>query len=561
MPHNAVNNRANWSICLLLAFITLFAYWGVFSSEFVDYDDPYYVVHNQHVQAGLSWDGLCWAFSTRDCDNWHPLTWISLMLDCSLYGPSSAGFHATNLTLHITNTLLLFLLLQQMTGARGRSAFVAALFALHPLHVESVAWVAERKDVLSTFFGMLTLRAYLRYAEKPRIDRYWPVLGFFALALMAKPMLVTLPCLLLLLDFWPLRRIPPELKFFGHQIRVAKVEEQTSFSRASLGSLLVEKSPLLALSAVSCTLTVWAQTQAIAMAFPLEDRLLNTALSCLRYMVKMVWPARLYVNYPYPQGWPIWYPAIAAIIVGCFSVVAVRESRNRPYVFVGWFWFWIALVPVIGLVQVGIQSIADRYTYLPLIGLFIIIAWLGCDLAEQWRLPSVLLRSLAVAILAACIPVTMIQLGYWKNSFTLFEHALRLNPNNFFVEVNLAMSYEAKEQHEPALEHLIKAAKINPNFGETYNKMGGVQLWLGKYDDAIESFNAALRLQAAAPLAHYGLALAYEKQDKLTDATKEMQTALALAPGNQEYVDEYNLILEKTGTNRTDAAPSLQARP
>jgi hypothetical protein len=561
MPHNADNNRANWIICLLLALATLLAYWGVFSSEFVDYDDPYYVVQNQHVQAGLSPDGFCWAFTTRDCDNWHPLTWLSLMLDRSLFGPDAAGFHATNLALHIASTLLLFLLLQRMTGARWRSAFVAALFALHPLHVESVAWVAERKDVLSTFFGLLTLRAYLRYAEKPGIDRYWPVLCFFALGLMSKPMLVTLPCLLLLLDFWPLRRMAPELKLFGRQIQIAEADAQTSFGRSTLGRLVVEKVPLLALSVVSSALTVWAQTQAIAMAIPFHDRLLNAGLSCLRYMVKMVWPARLYVNYPYPHGWPVWYPVIAIIIIGGLSVLAVRESRRRPYVFTGWFWFLIALVPVIGLMQVGIQSIADRYTYMPLIGLFIVIAWLGGDLAEKWRLPPILLRTLAVATIAACIPVTMVQVGYWKNSFTLFEHALRLNPNNFFVEVNLAMSYEAKDEHEPALEHLIKAAKMNPDFGETYNKMGGVQLWLGKYDDAIGSFNTALRLHASAPLAHYGLALAFEKQNKLTEATGQVQAALALAPGNQEYIDEYNLIMEKAGTNRAGAAPSPQGGP
>ena len=558
MPHNTETTRTTWVICLLLALATLLAYCGVFSSEFVNYDDPYYVVQNQHVQAGLSLDGLTWAFTTRDCDNWHPLTWLSLMLDCNLYGSDSAGFHATNLALHILNTVLLFLLLQRMTGARWRSAFVAALFALHPLHVESVAWVAERKDVLSTFFGMVTLWAYIRYAEKPEIARYWPVLFFFALALMAKPMLVTLPFLLLLLDFWPLRRISPESKLFGHPVRIAEVGQQTSFCQLSPGWLVMEKIPLLALSAVSSALTIWAQTQAIAMTVPLNDRLLNTALSCLRYMVKMVWPTRLYVNYPYPHGWPIWYPIIAVIIVGYLSVVAVRESSRRPYVFTGWFWFLIALVPVIGLVQVGIQSIADRYTYVPLIGLFIIIAWLGCDLADKWRLPPALLRVLAVATIAACIPLTMAQVGYWKNSFTLFQHALSLNPNNFFVEINLAMSYEAKDQHEPALEHLIQAAKINPDFGETYNKMGGVQLWLGKYDDAVGSFNTALRLHASAPLAHYGLALAFEKQGKLNEATEQINAALVLAPENQEYIDENNLIQEK---KRESPAPLPEGRP
>jgi Tfp pilus assembly protein PilF len=560
MQQGADKTQKTWAICLLLAFVTLVAYWGVFSSEFVDYDDPYYVVQNQHVQAGLSWDGLGWAFTTRDCDNWHPLTWVSLMLDSSLYGLDPAGFHATNLALHIANAILLFLLLQRMTGASWRSAFVTALFAVHPLHVESVAWVAERKDVLSTLFGLLTVWAYVRYAEKPGRARYLAVLFLFAASLMAKPMLVTLPLLLLLLDFWPLRRMPPELNLFGHQLRVAEEDEATLYCRTSPGRLVVEKAPLLALSMVSSTLTIWAQTQAIAMAIPLQYRLLNAALSFLRYMVKMVWPANLYINYPYPQGWPIWFPVIAAIFVVFFSVVAVREAKRRPYVFTGWFWFLIALVPVIGLVQVGIQSIADRYTYVPIIGLFIVVAWLGCDLAEQWRLPRALPGILSVIVIAACLGLTIVQVGYWKNSFVLFQHALRLNPNNFLVEVNLAMSYEAKDQHEPALEHLIKATKINPYFGETYNKIGGVQLWLGNYADAIEAFHQALQLHASAALAHYGLSLAYEKQGKLSEAAEQVQAALALAPGNPEYIQEYNLILEKQGKKGENTAP-LQSSP
>jgi len=297
------------------------------------------------------------------------------------------------------------------------------------------------------------------------------------------------------------------------------------------------------------------------MAFPLEYRLLNAALSYLRYLVKMVWPGKLYINYPYPQGWPIWYPVLAALILVCVSVVAVRMASKRPYVFTGWFWFLIALLPVIGLVQVGIQSIADRYTYVPLIGLFIAITWLGCDLAEKWRLPPLLLRALAVGVIAVCIPVTMAQVGYWKNSFSLFEHALRQNPNNFLVEVNLAMSYEAKDQHDPALEHLIKATKINPYFGETYNKIGGVQLWRGNYADAVEAFQTALRLNGSAALAHYGLAIAFEKQDKLTEATEQVRAALALQPENPEYLQEYNLILEKGAKARENTKPAPQGHP
>jgi protein O-mannosyl-transferase len=553
MSPGATNARITWGICLGLALVTLVAYWGVFSSGFVNYDDPYYVVQNRHVQAGLTWDGVVWAFTTRACDNWHPLTWLSLMLDDDLYGLNPAGFHATNLALHIFNSILLFLVLQRMTATRWRSAFVAALFALHPLHVESVAWVAERKDVLSTFFFMLTLMTYMQYvlsgqdqaarsasASSPVTRHlslfYCLTLFFFALSLMAKPMLVTLPFLLLLLDFWPLNRM-----------------RNAEFGIRNFTKLVLEKVPFLVLSAISCIVTIWAQTHAIEMAIAFKYRLLNAALSYLRYLVKTIWPDRLYLNYPYPHGWPIWYPIIALLILGWLSIITVRESRKRPYLFTGWFWFLGALVPVIGLVQVGMQSMADRYTYVPLIGLFLVITWLGCDLAKAWRLPPVLLGALAIAAVAACIPVTMIQVGYWKNSFALSQHALRLNPYNFFVEVNLAMSYEAKGQLEPARDHLAKAVKINPYFGETYNKLGWVQMQLGQYADAVESFQAALQHQGTPALAHYGLALAFEKQGKFSDATEQIQAALALEPGNSEDIDEYNLIQEKArqkGENR-----------
>jgi tetratricopeptide (TPR) repeat protein len=303
-------------------------------------------------------------------------------------------------------------------------------------------------------------------------------------------------------------------------------------------------------------ITIWAQTQAISMSYPLMDRLLNAALAYLRYLEKMVWPARLYVNYPYPHGWPIWFPLVAVIILVSLSIAAIRRAEKQPYFFMGWFWFLITLVPVIGLVQVGIQSMADRYAYFPLIGVFIIIAWLGGDLARQWHLPPTLLRVLAISVLAVCVPLTMIQVGYWKNSFTLYEHALRLNPDNYFVEINLAMVYKSQGQLESAREHLLKAVKINPRFGETYNKLGWVQFLLGQYSDAIESYQNALRFQGAPAMARYGLALAFEKQGKWSNASENIQAALALEPGNQEDIDEYNLIVEKSAKAGAIATPA-----
>jgi hypothetical protein len=482
------------------------------------------------------------------------------MLDSSTYSLDPLGFHATNLALHILNTILLFLLLQRMTGARWRSAFVAALFAWHPLHVESVAWVAERKDVLSTLLGLLTIWAYVRYAEKPQLSRYWPVSLLFALGLMAKPMLVTLPFLLLLLDFWPLKRLPPVLKIFGRELRIAEGEAQTPFGGSSWRGLVLEKAPLLALSAISSAVTVWAQTRAF-LSVSFKVRLVNAAVSYLRYLVKMVWPHNLYVNYPYPQSWPIWYLLIAIAVIGCFSVIAVREARRWPYVFTGWFWFLGTLIPVIGLVQVGFQSMADRYAYVPLVGLFIVVSWLGYELSQKWRLPAVLVGALAMLVVAACIPLTIVQVGYWKNSFTLFQHVLRLNPNNFVAESNLATSYAGEGQPELALDHFEKAAKLNPSYGETYDRIGKVQLWLGQFQDAIESFQKALQFHAPAAEAHFGLAEAFRQQGKLDLAIKQAQAALALDPGNSQCIQEYNRILEEKDNQQTTAVPASRSHP
>jgi tetratricopeptide (TPR) repeat protein len=461
------------------------------------------------------------------------------MLDRDLYGPGPTGFHATNLCLHILNAIGLFWLLKRMTGAIGRSAFVAALFALHPLHVESVAWVAERKDVLSTFFGILTIWTYVRFTEKATSPRYILLLCFFALSLMAKPMLVTLPCLLLLLDVWPLKRIQhPEFKIQNWK------------------PLFQEKIPLFGLSAMSSIITIWAQQNAIGLSFPLQTRVLNAALSYLRYLVKMFLPDRLYVNYPYPQGMPIWYPLLAGLILAVVSWLAIRETKKRPYVLVGWLWFLIALVPVIGLVQVGIQSMADRYTYVPLIGLFIIAAWLGNELLQQFNIRPPLTQIIATVMVAACLSMTWIQVSYWKNSFTLFQHALRLNPNNFFVEVNLALAYEAQGNHRAAAEHLTQATHINPTFGEAYNKLGWVQTELQQYADAVESFGQALKCHGTPGLAHYGMAIALEKLGRLDEAAEHIQSAMTLEPGNQEDIDEYNLILDKQTKLHTTNSPA-----
>jgi tetratricopeptide (TPR) repeat protein len=331
-----------------------------------------------------------------------------------------------------------------------------------------------------------------------------------------------------------------------------------------LGRLVTEKAPLLVLSAMSSAVTLWAQTEAIDTMNSFEVRFLNAALSYLRYLVKMVWPARLYLNYPMPHGWPISYPLFAVFAVGCLSVLAVREARKRPYLFTGWFWFLGTLVPVIGLVEVGMQSMADRYTYVPLIGLFLIVAWLGCDLAEEWRFPPLLLRTLGVAAVISCIPVTIIQVGYWKNGFTLFQHALRLNPDNYLAELDLALTYESEGQLEPALQHLLKAQKLNPYLGAIDNKIGWTQFHLGNEAAAIEAFQTALQHQGAPSEAHLGLALVFEKQGRSDDAITQLQAALPTVPDISEDPAKYNRllkdILEKMKTTPPNVIPLLSPR-
>jgi hypothetical protein len=396
-----------WSLCiyLTLALATLAVFWQVLGHDFVNYDDPDYVYRNPNVQSGITLSSIKWAFTTGHAANWHPLTWLSHMLDWQLFGDNPGWHHLTNLFLHIANTLLLFAVLKRMTNALWRSAFVAAAFALHPLHVESVAWVAERKDVLSTLFWMLTIAAYLRYLERPGTGRYLLTLLIFALGLMAKPMLVTLPFVLLLLDYWPLGRFQfgQIVKSVGQQSR----KSLNAFSHWKLSRhLLLEKVPLFALSAISSIVTFLVQRTAGAVTsvetLPLKLRIANTFVSYLTYIQKMVWPSRLAMFYPYPDKTDlIWQTVVFALLLLIISLGVIWLMRRRRYLLTGWLWYLGTLVPVIGLVQVGDQALADRYTYVPLTGLFIIIAWGVPDLIAKWRFRKHALAASAIAVLLA----------------------------------------------------------------------------------------------------------------------------------------------------------------
>jgi protein O-mannosyl-transferase len=547
MPDCAKRNRTTGLICVLLAFGTLLVYWPVFSGGFLNYDDPQYVTQNPPVRAGLTWDSVGWALTARHSSNWHPLTWISHMLDCELYGLQPAGHHATNLFFHVVNTLLLFLALKRMTGAVWRSAFVAALFALHPFHVESVAWVAERKDVLSTFLLLLTILAYARYVAQPRLARYLLVALLFALGLMAKPMLVTLPCLLLLLDFWPLRRPPPTVKVFGHEISIREPSGDQPAAGTPPGRLVLEKLPLLALSCASSAVTLWAQTESIVVNLPITMRAANAVLSCARYVAKTIWPVHLYVNYPYPRTLSILHLMVAAVLLGSASVLAIQHARARPYLLTGWFWFLVALLPVIGLLQVGFQSLADRYTYIPLIGLFIVLAWGGYDLAERWRLPPVAIGAAGVLVLGACIPLTIAQVSCWNNSVTLFEHALRFDRNNFIAQYNLAVTLMEQGKLDAAGGHFAAAAKVIPSYAQAHSSLGQVLIGQGRFEEAIDPYRTALRYNPKLAGAHYGLGVALHHRGGTAEATEHLMTAIELAPDFWEARDELGLVLAEEG--------------
>ena len=417
-------------VCLFLVMATLAVYWQVQNYDFVNFDDNIYIIENYHVQRGLTTENIIWAFTdgTLISNYWHPLTWISHILDFQLYGMNAGGHHLTNLLFHIANTLILFLVINKMTGHLWRSGFVAALFALHPLHVESVAWVAERKDVLSTFFWMLTMWAYSRYAAKPKFNKYFVALIFFVMGLMSKPMLVTLPFVLLLMDFWPLGRLQ-----LGQEIKEGHIKVQKS----SALHLVVEKIPFFALTAIASVAAYITQRKGgavPAMDFDLlKMQTANAIVSYVSYIGKMIWPGKLAVYYPHPGMLPVWQVVGAGLLIACVSVFGVWKWRKFPYFTFGWFWFLGTFVPVIGFVKIGKFLMADRYTYVPLIGIFIIIAWGVPELVAHWRHREIWLTTLATVLLSILIVVTWKQVQYWENGITLFKHTLKHTSNNYKI--------------------------------------------------------------------------------------------------------------------------------
>jgi tetratricopeptide (TPR) repeat protein len=526
---------------LLLSFTVLATFWQVQNHNFIRLDDDEYVTENIHVHTGLSWDNITWAFTSTHAANWHPLTWLSHMLDCELFGLNPKGHHLTSVLFHLLNTLLLFLILKRMTGTLWRSGFVAALFALHPLHVESVAWVAERKDVLSTFFLFLTLLSYIWYVERPGLYRYLCIILFFTLGLMAKPMLVTLPFVLLLLDYWPLERFQLGQSDLSHPGQIQPTINTKKLRTRALG-LLLEKTPLFVLAAVSSLVTFLVQRSGGALGaleiYPFNIRIANALLSYLRYMTKMIWPQNLAVLYPHPgQSLPMWQAAGAGLMLFVISIVVIRAGRRYPYLPVGWLWYVGTLVPVIGLVQVGSQAMADRYTYVPLIGLFVMISWGVVDWLGSWRHAKLALTAAAASLLGALMVCTFLQVRHWENSLTLFEHTLRVTTNNSQIHNNLANVLTEKGMLQEAIPHYTKALEINPNHADAHTNLGVALANQGKLADAIKHYSAALRLKPNSPELHNNLGVALFRRGHIPGAIDHYLTAIQLKP---DYAEAYN---------------------
>ena len=544
---------ARW-VALGLALATLAVYWQVTGFEFVNYDDTDFVTANPHVQAGLTAASFKWAWQSEVARNWHPITMLTHILDCQLFGVRPGWPHLVNLLLHVANTLLLFHLLKRMTGALWRAAAVAALFALHPLHVESVAWVAERKDVLSTLFWFLTTWAYLRYAENLKFQIsnfkffYALALLFYALGLMSKPMLVTVPFALLLLDYWPLGRLK-----FG-----------AGFSWRPW----VEKIPFLAMSAALCVVTYRIQQHGGAVLDtsnrPLDTRLGNALVAYVSYIGKMFWPRHLAGLYLHPGNWPAWQVALSALLLLAFSTLALAQARRRPYLAVGWFWYMGTLVPVIGLVQVGMQVMADRYTYVPLIGLFIILAWGGYDLARAWGWSKWLPAAGAVA-LAACAAASARQAGFWKNSETLFNRMIDATPNNYMAHYNLANLRVREKRIDEAIAHYTAAIEEEPNYADAHNNLGGLFLDQKRYEEAVGHYRAALRINPGY-LRYFNLAnaladaaSAHHDTNQFAEAVQTYRQALQLDPNSSDAHQNLGLTWQAQGRTEEALAEFEQA--
>jgi tetratricopeptide (TPR) repeat protein len=545
-------------VCLVLVVAALAVYGQVRNYDFVDLDDSMYVFENRHVQKGFTREGVSWAFTNTISGMWIPLTWLSFMAGSHFYGMSPGWHHLTNVFIHLANVVLLLFLLRRMTGDFWRSVFVAALFALHPMHVESVAWISERKDVLSALFFFLTLWMYASYAERPNSKRYLWVLFFFLLGLMAKPMLVTLPFVLILLDYWPLDRFKLDMVF----TRRGKGE------RLRFLHLVLEKVPLFVIAAAASALTFAAHQKAGGIytleALPIDVRMTNAFLSYLKYIGKLFYPAQLAVLYPHPHSASWLKSGVAVLFLGGISWLVLRNARKHPYLFVGWLWYLGVLVPVIGFVHAGSQAMADRFVYIPFIGLYIAIAW---GIPQFMR--SCAHRRLYLAILStSCLSILMVtswdQTRYWQSSLKLFAHTLANTSDNWLISGSLANALDKEGRTDEAIVYYFKALRIEPNYWDAHYNLGNALDKKGRTNDAIKHYLEVLQIKPDHEKAHNNLGIALDKQGRTDDAIEHYLEALQIRPDFEEAHNNLGIALDKQG--RTDDAikqylEALQIKP
>ncbi len=550
-------------ICLALAILTFIVFSPLKDSDFINFDDGIFVFENAYVQSGLTWDSIRQAFSSElmEVSGWCPLTWLSLMLDYQIFGLNPHGYHLVNLLFHIMSTILLFLIFHRMTKTPWPSAFVAVLFAIHPLHVESVAWIAERRDVLSTFFMMLTLGAYGYYVEQRNLKRYAFVLLFFILGLMAKTMLVTVPFVLLLLDYWPLRRFSerkPDQKIQAEVLKPAVSGKQKKKSKnkqvvretlevkkpadpeykwSLIYSLLWEKVPLFVLAVLLSIVTyIAAQSSGFILSetIPFGVRIGNAFISYIAYIGKMIWPSNLAVFYPYPGKVIPWQVFGSILLLTGITLAVIWKAKRFPYLATGWLWYLGTLVPVIGIVQLGSQAIADRYTYIPLIGLCIMMAWGIPDLFKKWQYrKEILLASSALSILCLSI-ITWTQVGYWQNSITLFDHTLKVTNYNWFIYKARGNEYSKLGNYKQAIVDYDRAIEIKPTYADAYYYRGIAYTYIGNYRQAIEDCSRAIEIKPAYAEAYYNRGIAYNKLGNYRQAIEDCSRAIEIKPAYAE---------------------------
>ena len=589
-------------ICVFLVVTTLIVFWQVTQSDFINFDDTDYVTENHHVQKGLDPKEVAWAFTSPCSHNWFPLTMLSYMLDFQLFGMQPAGFHTVNLFLHIINALLLFLFFRKMTGGLWPSAFAATLFAIHPLHVESVAWVAERKDVLSTFFFMLTIWLYVLYTEKPEIKKYLITILFFILGIMSKPMLITLPFVLLLLDFWPLglfseaqsrdfratKTYPLKinLKKKHKKEKVVKTietikQQETTFRWQAIFPLIREKIPFFLITVMSIIITLYAQRGIVKSMelYPLHTRIANAIVTYVSYIGKMFWPDNLAIFYPYGSNLGTWQVLGGIILLVSISVIIA--ILRKPYLIVGWLWYIGTLIPVIGLVQVGLQARADRYTYIPLIGIFIILAWGASGIAEHRPQLKKGLSLIGWLIVITLGTVTWLQVATWKNCVTLFHHAIEVTSNNYWAHNSFGLCLSNQGDYEHALNHyqeslrikprqedilnniglimainenndsaiscFSEALRINPNYAKAHINWGSLLFKMGRNDEVIFHTTEALRIDSNDPVAHYLLGVSLANVGQADKAILHLSETLRLAPNQLPAHNALGVMLLEKG--------------